>query len=71
MLSEEHIKQALHASRILPLGIANPHGPFGLEHLAEAVSSQAQPHPVTSSELAAVILEEAVDGKSPPNEDFR
>lgn len=38
MLSEEQMKQALHAHRVVPLGVANPHGPLGLEQLAEAVS---------------------------------
>ena len=38
MLSEEQIKQALHADRVVPLNVPNPHGPLGLEHLAEAVS---------------------------------
>jgi hypothetical protein len=38
MLSEEQIRQALHASRVVPLTLAQPHGPLGLEHLAAAVS---------------------------------
>ena len=38
MLSEEQIRQALHASRVTPLSVAKPHGPLGLEHLAAAVS---------------------------------
>jgi hypothetical protein len=38
MLSEEQIRQALHASRIVPLAVPKPHGPLGLEHLAAAVS---------------------------------
>jgi hypothetical protein len=38
MLSEEHIRQALHASRVVPLAVVNPHGPLGLEQLAAAVS---------------------------------
>lgn len=95
MLSEQQIKQALHAQRVLPLGVASPHGPLGLEQLAEAVSrlsgpagqsrverpiavpvetwrkldelarnaSQAQPHPITASDVAAAILEQAVNGK--------
>jgi len=33
MLSEQEIKQALRASRVVAVGVANPHGPFGLEHL--------------------------------------
>jgi hypothetical protein len=38
MLSEEEIRQALHASRVVPLTVARPHGPLGLEQLAAAVS---------------------------------
>ena len=36
MLSEEQIRQALHASRVVPLAVARPHGPLGLEQLAAA-----------------------------------
>jgi hypothetical protein len=39
MLNEAEIQQALHASRVVPLEIANPHGPLGLEQLAAAVAS--------------------------------
>lgn len=48
MLTEEAIRQALHASRVVPLGVANPHGPLGLEQLAAAVAvhrEAAQIHP--------------------------
>lgn len=38
MLNEHQIAQALHASRIVSLPTLNPHGPLGLEHLAEVVS---------------------------------
>src|SRR5713226_7552486 len=37
MLKEQEIRQALHAARVLPLAVANPHGPLGLEHLKAAV----------------------------------
>ena len=37
MLTEQQIQQALQASRVVPLGVANPHGPLGLEQLAETV----------------------------------
>lgn len=50
MLTEEEIRQALHASRVVPLAVANPHGPLGLEQLADAVAAQradAQSHPPT------------------------
>jgi|SRR5579871_3627257 len=39
MLTEEAIRRALHASRVVPLAVANPHGPLGLEQLAAAVAS--------------------------------
>lgn len=38
MLSEEQIRQALHANRVVPLAVTKPHGPLGLEQLAAAVS---------------------------------
>ncbi len=38
MLSKEKIRQALHASRVVPLSVAKPHGPLGLEQLAAEVS---------------------------------
>lgn len=43
MLSEQQIKEALNADRVVPLGVANPHGPFGLEQLAEVVSRIRRP----------------------------
>ena len=42
MLSERDIRQALHASRVVPLPVANAHGPLGLEHLAAAVDNLRQ-----------------------------
>ncbi len=38
MLSEEQIRGALKASRVVTLEGVNPHGPFGLERLAEVVA---------------------------------
>jgi hypothetical protein len=38
MPSEEQIRQALHATRVVPLAVAKPHGPLGLEQRAAAVS---------------------------------
>ncbi len=38
MLDEAVFGKLLHASRIVPLNVANPHGPLGLEHLAAAVA---------------------------------
>jgi hypothetical protein len=42
MLTEEAIRRALHASRVVPLEVANPHGPLGLEQLAAAVEAHRQ-----------------------------
>jgi hypothetical protein len=35
MLSEVQVRQALHASRVVPLAVAKPCGPLGLEQLAQ------------------------------------
>jgi hypothetical protein len=37
MLNEDEIAQALHARRVVTLPPLNPHGPLGLEQLAELV----------------------------------
>jgi hypothetical protein len=41
MLSQQEIQQALRASRVVSLGVTNPHGPLGLEQLAAEVSRSA------------------------------
>jgi hypothetical protein len=38
MPSPEEIRAALRARRVVPLGVAKPDGPLGLEHLAAAVA---------------------------------
>lgn len=38
MLSEDQIRDALHATRAIPVDVPNPHGPFGLEQLAETLA---------------------------------
>ncbi len=46
MLTEEQIRTALRASRVVALPLINPHGPLGLEHLVEVVrdvSTEGQP----------------------------
>lgn len=48
MLSEQEIKQYLHASRGFPLAVSNPHGPLGLEQLAAEVSRQRTATPASS-----------------------
>src|SRR5437660_1088776 len=37
MVTEKEIQQALHAGRVVPLAVNNPHGPLGLEQVAAAV----------------------------------
>jgi hypothetical protein len=39
MLSEQEIRQALHAGRVVPLHVVNPHGPLGLEQVAAVVEN--------------------------------
>jgi hypothetical protein len=38
MLTEQEIQQALGASYVVPLDVPNPHGPFGWEHVTQAVA---------------------------------
>jgi hypothetical protein len=42
-MNEEEIRQSLQASRVVPTGVADPHGPLGLEHLAAAVTRSSSP----------------------------
>jgi hypothetical protein len=42
MPSQQEIQQALRARRAVPLGVPNPHGPLGLEHLAAVVARIAE-----------------------------
>lgn len=37
MLSRDEIQIALGATRVVPLKVKSPHGPLGLQHLAETV----------------------------------
>jgi hypothetical protein len=37
MLTQQQIREALRASRVVPVDVPNPHGPLGLEELAQAV----------------------------------
>ncbi len=49
MLDQAEIGRLLHASRIIPVDVANPHGPLGLEQLAGAVArirGESQPQRV-------------------------
>ena len=56
MLSEEEIRQVLHASRVVPLSVANPHGPLGLEHLAAAVALAVGSSPETDRVQRSIEL---------------
>jgi hypothetical protein len=38
MLSEAEIQRLLHASRVVPLDVPNPHGPLGIKQLAGAIA---------------------------------
>jgi hypothetical protein len=51
MLTEAEIRQALHASRVVPLQVVNPHGPLGLEHLAAALDNLRQSTPADRQEI--------------------
>jgi hypothetical protein len=95
MLSEQEIQRLLHAGRVVPLAVPNPHGPLGLEQLAAEVARQvvagssppgdpavsrtialpapvweklerlartAVPRPLSVTEMAAAILEQALAG---------
>ncbi len=42
MLTEEEIRRALHAERVVSLGVVNPHGPFGLKQLSAAVAAHRE-----------------------------
>lgn len=37
MASREEIQRALPANRVVPLPVSNPHGPFGMDRLAETI----------------------------------
>lgn len=81
MLTEEVIRRALHAGRVVPLAVANPHGPIGLEQLAAAVAAHRegnQTHPSpdrvrrpielplrTWEKLRALAATTSQDGASP------
>ena len=50
MLTEQQIRDALHAARVSPLNVPNPNGPFGLEHVAEAVARLSTARSSTSTQ---------------------
>ncbi len=49
MLTEQEIKQALHASRVAPMPMAVPHGPFGWEHLSQFLGGRLDMSKVVKS----------------------
>ena len=51
MLTEQEIRDALHASRVVPLPVPNPHGPLGLEQLAEAVARATAARPQSTGSV--------------------
>jgi hypothetical protein len=77
MLTEKEIQQALHARRVIPLSVSNPHGPLGLEQLAAAVArigdspvtlpNQARiRRPISLSALTWQKLEQAAQSSGRP-----
>lgn len=76
MLSEQEIKQALRASHVTPVAVPAPHGPFGWEHLAQALFSvgrisnpsvPAEPGPIENPSYGKQALpaaSDAVKGRS-------
>lgn len=71
MLSEEDIRLVLHASCVLPLSVAKPHGPLGLAQLAAAAS---RVNPALGSRSPGVCRPIALDPYAStlrPDEPFR
>ncbi|MBI1833053.1 MAG: hypothetical protein HYR84_16555 [Planctomycetes bacterium] len=44
MLSEQEVKQALHANRVIPIDVPNPHGPLGWQHLGHTLARFLTPN---------------------------
>ena len=55
MLSEEQIRRVLHASRVVSLTVAKPHGPLGLEQLAAAVARLNPAHGPDNARVRRLI----------------
>ena len=55
MLTENEIAQALHASRVVELPAMSPHGPLGLEQLAQIVKQIA-----TLEQMQAARVQRAI-----------
>jgi len=56
MLTEEEIRDALHASRVVPTSVPNPHGPFGLEQFAEAVARATVARPESTQSVQRTLV---------------
>ncbi|HYV36938.1 MAG TPA: hypothetical protein VE988_14625 [Gemmataceae bacterium] len=57
MLRPDEIQQALHASRVVDLEMADLHGPLGLEHLAAVVKDlQTQPQSSVNGRSEAITI---------------
>ena len=52
MLTETDIQQALHARRVVPLAVPNPHGPLGLEQVAAASAEYVRREEVPAERIA-------------------
>lgn len=55
MLTDQEIQEALHATRVVPLAVPNPHGPLGLEQLAAAVARVLEPPEESSQQIRRPI----------------
>lgn len=55
MLSRVEIQIALGASRVVPLKIKNPHGPLGLQQLAETVEQLVDRRSAESNQIQRSI----------------
>src|SRR5689334_485889 len=55
MLTENEIQQTLHAHRVVPLSVPNPHGPLGLEQVAAAVAAVAGSSPAENARIRRPI----------------
>lgn len=55
MLSRDEIQTALRASRVVPLKVKNPHGPLGLDQLAETVEQLVERRSAESNQIQRSI----------------
>lgn len=55
MLTEKEIRDVLHAGRVVPVSVPNPHGPLGLEQLAEAVVRATMAHALPADSVQRTL----------------